>query len=123
MNHGFTQCKFKKSPKKHYCVLCKGNHISDLLICIKTKDKNESKQQPNQNDNNSALKIRQIQANTYRHKFKILTNKNYIQIKNNQTMQKKNFFGKFHGYDIGTIVYFFRKFSKINKIFKFFKQL
>ncbi|ETO06867.1 hypothetical protein RFI_30525, partial [Reticulomyxa filosa] len=38
MNHSSDQCKFKKSPKKHHCVLCKGNHRSDSLICPKTKD-------------------------------------------------------------------------------------
>ncbi|ETO12526.1 hypothetical protein RFI_24849 [Reticulomyxa filosa] len=38
INHCATQCKFKKSPKKHHCVLCKGNHRSDSLICPKTKD-------------------------------------------------------------------------------------
>ncbi|ETO08755.1 hypothetical protein RFI_28631, partial [Reticulomyxa filosa] len=38
INHNSTQCKFKKSPKKYQCVLCKGNHRSDSLICPKTQE-------------------------------------------------------------------------------------
>ncbi|ETO03151.1 hypothetical protein RFI_34259, partial [Reticulomyxa filosa] len=38
INHTSEQCKFKKSPTKYQCVLCKGNHRSDSLICPKTQD-------------------------------------------------------------------------------------
>ncbi|ETO27720.1 hypothetical protein RFI_09412 [Reticulomyxa filosa] len=87
INHIFTQCKFKKSPKKHHCVLCKGNHRSDSLLCPKTKDVRQKLAISFTKCNNSTVKNQdKSQANTYRHKFKILTNKKCIQIKKNNQL-------------------------------------
>ncbi|ETO35170.1 hypothetical protein RFI_01905 [Reticulomyxa filosa] len=109
-----NQCKFKKSPNKHQCVLCKCNHRSDSLICSKTKNvmqkiiisfttreneimnrKMNQNNNQNQKDNNYAVKIKTIQTNIYRHKSKILTNKNstssLLNIKYCEDLEKEPF--------------------------------
>ncbi|ETO02728.1 hypothetical protein RFI_34685, partial [Reticulomyxa filosa] len=32
-NHSSADCKHKNNPKKYRCVLCRGNHASDSIVC------------------------------------------------------------------------------------------
>ncbi|ETO03477.1 hypothetical protein RFI_33930, partial [Reticulomyxa filosa] len=40
-NHKSENCRFKKNTKKYRCVLCKGQHRSDSLMCPKTQQVRE----------------------------------------------------------------------------------